>query len=589
MTEVAGAAGCAAVLLDCSPKKADEEVPVTEVAVAGAARCAAVLLGRERAKEKACTKGTADDKSSGRRLSTRLALESLEPRGRFCPPASISRCESEWPSLPDVVLLNAAALLGPKEVSSLAVTCSSWAETITNSQAWLWSAVAACSVPSDVCRCLESWCCSKNLPLRQGLQLWLCRAHLWGAPEACFSSPVQVNDSWCGGQSTVCCTSWSSENGTPAVALGFSDGTLHFGALDPGEARGLRGPQPTTLRLDRSVRSAHGRSLVTAVQTLQPYGRAVTSGLDGLLRVWDPETAEEIHQIVTGHQRGLNSVVVSSEAEPRLLTCGDAGEVMIYSPTCLAGAAPLQSLSGHQAGAYCGSWLSASSCITGGFDRRCILWDLRSGKQRSVLPARQHVYSLISASEHELFVGLGEGCITHWDLRQLTPLRDLRGHNGAVEALALMPGALCSCAADGVMRIWCRSRAESTWQFSPRNGAALSCLSTVNEDTLLLCGSGFNPSCISLDYDKAVLHVPKALRKMNLHSMRPFQHGGAGRHTDLRRRRRQGRSSAPLSGVEDEGFFPEERGVFDRSNKQKAVPLGSTGAAHRGFLCRLRR
>eukprot|EP00435_Cladocopium_sp_Y103_P024659 s1243_g6.t1 len=44
VTEVAGAAGCAAVLLDCSPKKADEEVPVTEVAVAGAARCAAVLL-----------------------------------------------------------------------------------------------------------------------------------------------------------------------------------------------------------------------------------------------------------------------------------------------------------------------------------------------------------------------------------------------------------------------------------------------------------------------------------------------------------------------------------------------------------------
>lgn len=588
MTEVpVAAARCAAVLLDCSPKKADDEVPVTEVAVAGAARCAAVLLGRERAKEKSCTKGTRADDKSGQRLSTRL----VHLQRRSPPVAFVSRCESEWPSLPDVVLLNAAALLGPKEVSSLAVTCSSWAESITNSQAWLWSAVAACSVPSDVCRCLESWCCSKNLPLRQGLQLWLCRAHLWGAPEACFSSPVLVRDSWCG-QSTVCCTSWSRHGaggGTaPSVALGLSDGTLHFGALEPGEARGLRGPQPTNLRLDRSVRSAHGHSLVTAVQRLEPYGRAVTSGLDGLLRVWDPETAQEIHQIVTEHQRGLNSVAVSSEAEPRLLSCGDAGEVMIYSPTCLAGAAPLQSLPGHQAGAYCGSWLSASSCITGGFDRRCILWDLRSGKQRSVLPARQHVYSLISASEHELFVGLGEGCITQWDLRQTTPLRDLRGHDGAVEALALLPGALCSCAADGAMRIWCRNRGESTWHFSPREkGAALSCLSAVNEDTLLVCGSGFNPSVVSLDYDKAVLHVPKALRKMNLHSIRPLQHGGAGRHTDLRRRRRQGR--APLSGVEDEGFFPEERGVFDRSNKQKAVPLGSTGAAHRGFLCRLRR
>lgn len=555
--------------VDPYPSK-DCEVPIGEtVTVAGSARCAAVLLGRERSKEKL------HQSLKGMKHGGALRLEREAP-------------SSHWPSLPDVVLLNAAALLGPKEVSSLAVTCAPWAEAITTSEAWLWSIVAACSVPNEVCRCLESWCSSKRLPLRQGLQLWICRAHLWGAPEASFSSPVLIRGEAPGTKdvAAVCCTTWCPE--APQVALGFSDGTLHFGAMEPSEIRGLRGPQPTSLRLDRRVVSAHGHSLITAVETLHPYNRVVSSGLDGLLRVWSPDSSEELHQIVTEHQRGLNAVAVSPDADPRLLTCGDAGEVMIYSPTCVAAGSPLQRLSGHLAGAYCATWLSSNSCITGGFDRRAMLWDLRSGKPRSVLPARQHVYSLTSPSEHEVFIGLGEGCITHWDLRQSTPLRELRGHHGAVEALTtLMPGALASASSDGQLRIWSRNSWESTWHFAPK-GTSMSCLSCVNEDTLLVSGHGLPPTVLSLNYDQALMHVPKALRQMNLHSLRPFQRGGFGRHTDLRRRRREMGKLAQL-WPEEEGFYPEERGLFDRSTKQKAVPLGTTGAAHRAYLCRLRR
>eukprot|EP00913_Durusdinium_trenchii_P031710 g29696.t1 len=151
-------------------------------------------------------------------------------------------------------------------VSGLAVTCTSWAETITGSQAWLWSVVAACSLPVDVCSRLESWCSARQRPLRQGLQLWLCRAKLWGAPEAACCSPVSISESPHWGAAAACCTSWCPE--APQLAMGFGDSTLHFGALEPGEGRGLRGALPSKFRWDASVRSAHGQSLITSVQNL---------------------------------------------------------------------------------------------------------------------------------------------------------------------------------------------------------------------------------------------------------------------------------------------------------------------------------
>ncbi|CAK9024910.1 Telomerase protein component 1 (Telomerase-associated protein 1) (Telomerase protein 1) (p240) (p80 telomerase homolog) [Durusdinium trenchii] len=273
----------------------------------------------------------------------------------------------------------------------------------------------------------------------------------------------------------------------------------------------------------------------------------------------------------------------STETDPRLLTCGDAGEVLLYSPNSIPGAPPLQRLRGHHAGAYCSTWLSAKSCATGGFDRRAFLWDLRQQKPRAAMQTRQHVYSM-AAVENDLFVGLGEGCIAQWDLRFGPPVRELRGHGAAVEALAVVPGALASAGSDGVLRLWSR-QGEPTWHFSTRG--ALTCMSTVAEDSLLVGGHGLPPTALSLDYDKAIMHVPKALKQMNLPSMRPFQPGGYGRHTDLRRRRRA--TLAKTSESCEDGFYPEERGTFDRSTKQKAVPLGATGASHRAFLCGLRR
>eukprot|EP00439_Symbiodinium_sp_Y106_P005555 s1707_g1.t1 len=100
-------------------------------------------------------------------------------------------------------------------------------------------------------------------------------------------------------------------------------------------------------------------------------------------------------------------------------------------------------LRGHSAAAYTTTWISAATCATGGFDRRALYWDIRSPHRPSIsLGVRAHVYAL-AAQRSELLVGQGDGAIARWDLRAARePAAELRGHRGAVESLALLPGGV---------------------------------------------------------------------------------------------------------------------------------------------------
>lgn len=521
------------------------------------------------------------------------------------------------------------ALLGPAEVCATASVCSPWAEGITASETWLWSAVGGIGLPEGVFALLETWACAAELSLRHSLQLWVCRAHLWGAGgfsrgSSSFSQLQSrhsiVRQDSCHGSlpsesTAVCCTAWPgglSGSEGPGAAIGFSDGVLAFCrvATDHDPCHGLRGIACRGLEIGASVRSAHGQSLITAIRPLSQSGQAVvSSGLDGLLRVWEADTAVETLQIITHHDWGINDVAVGPpETNSLLLSCGEQGHALLHCPESGMGSEALLRFEGHSAAAYCGIWTSGWTCATGGFDRRTFLWDRRC-PQKAVasLPSRQHVYSLAHLkSGPSLALGTADGTILQFDLRQAqkTPLRELRGHSAAVESMSVMPGdVLVSGSADGNLRLWDAARScESTWMWPSPGKGPLTGTAMVLEDTILLTGHGILPTLLSLNYKEAAHCVSEILSRLELPSLLPWRRArgeadvppeGHGRHSNLLLRSRLIRGSARSSSSVVDRDLPVStrgtvRGSFDRSLKAKAVPLGATGAAHRSFLCGLR-
>lgn len=532
--------------------------------------------------------------------------------------------------MPDTVLLQAIACLAPGDVCAAAKCCSQWAETVTNSEAWLWSAVGAVGLPPRIFELLERWAGAVHLTLRYALQLWLCRAHLWGgsAWTGVEAHDPLVTSVWYSppcDSAPVCCSAWLGDEGAPSertdgglgAAIGFASGVLAFCrlAVNAVPAHGLQGLAVRGMEEVAKVRAAHGYHLITAVRPVggKPH-RVVSAGLDGLLRIWDPTSAEEVVQINTELQRGANDVTVSPGEDAQLLCCGDDGNAFLYNASAPMGTRAVRNFQGHTAPVYCSAWTSASTCTTGGFDRRTLVWDCRAPRGPILaLPARQHVYSVApfgmgGDSLPCLAVGLADGTVVQWDLRRVTkePFRELRGHGGAVESMATLPGdVVATASADGTLRLWDMGRkGELAWVWS--GGGALTSVTAVLEDALLVVGLGTAPTVLALDYGRAAPHVPEVLDRLQLPTLQPWRRSlpgappeGHGRHLALVQRRRlqragswvAGQQSGVAAGAPAAGASRGHaaRGAFDRCQKGKPIPLGATGAAHRTFLFGSRR
>eukprot|EP00927_Polykrikos_kofoidii_P031286 TRINITY_DN26932_c0_g1_i1.p1 TRINITY_DN26932_c0_g1~~TRINITY_DN26932_c0_g1_i1.p1 ORF type:complete len:1087 (-),score=109.49 TRINITY_DN26932_c0_g1_i1:31-3291(-) len=583
---------------------------------------------------------------------------------------------ADWTQLLEMALLQTITLLGPSELCAVVTVCSTWAEMVMASETWLWSVVSSVGgkLPTGVFPLLERWADAAQVALRSAMQLWACRAHLWGGSNfpraatvrggASIFEETRENDSpvmrlECGPLPCVgawtCCGAWpgASAAGTgPGFAVAAADGRLAFCRLveRSSPTSGLHGRAYVGTELTACVPTAHGRDqLVTAVQPLGPAGqRAVSSGMDGLLRVWDTTTGEELDQIFTDHSQAINTVVVSPASNGvdggntlhcEVCCCGDDGVALIYDvgmagqrasvqvPSGEPARKPLRRFEGHTASAYCATWTSADAIATGGFDRRVLVWDRRApGPPRAVLSTRHHVYAvapLVGAgtgasfssgclhhAAEALAVATSDGSIAHWDLRKTSkgPLREMRGHASPVESLAVLPGdVLASVSTDGCLRLWnAGGTGDPTWLWSSHNAhghGALTSVAAVSEDSLLVVGVKLEPTVVALNYGAAVKHLPQVLGRFRLPGLqswnrRPDPAGissrnppeGYGRHSELLRRRRLQRGSARPS--EDDYDMPApkpDRGVFDRSSKVRPAALGSTGSAHRAFLCEVRR
>lgn len=531
-----------------------------------------------------------------------------------------------WVHVPDAVLLGAVAHVAPGEVCAAAATCTAWAETMAGSESWLWSLLAQEALPKEVFTQLQRWAGAAQATSRQAMQLWMCRPRLWGGTLQSEDGPcnpvVALScDALPCASTSICCAAWSchrssggfssrttSTDDGKMMAIGTSSGVLAFCRLHSSlaPASNLRGQVFCGIEVVSCVRAAHGHQLISAVRDVGVEGTsALSAGLDGLVRIWDSATALERAQIATGHQQGINDAVVAPCGASTLLTCGDDGWGFLHDLHAGVGGATLRKLEGHSAPAYCGAWSGPVTCVTGGFDRRSLLWDQRVLRSVGVLPGQHHVYSLVTLDastpwdmSRHLLVGQANGTTVQWDLRQISrgPLRELRGHSAGVESLAVLPGnVLASASSDGTLRLWDAKRGGApSWLWTGACGP-LTGVAVVGEDTFLTIGVDVCPTVLSLDYGVAlnclceVLNcaLPPAVKTLR-------QRDPLARHSDLPQKQRQHQGVLRTRGDSSDYGGCARTAAASRPSSSTRVSnatvasRGATGAAHRAFLCGVR-
>jgi eukaryotic-like serine/threonine-protein kinase len=97
-----------------------------------------------------------------------------------------------------------------------------------------------------------------------------------------------------------------------------------------------------------------------------------------------------------------------------------------------------------------GRWLASADG-----DGTITLWDVASGLPVRSWSAEAHVLAMTAGPGHQLAVGGDDGCARVWDVERATLRGELRGHAGAVEAVALdHRGMLATGDVRGGVRLW---------------------------------------------------------------------------------------------------------------------------------------
>ncbi|MDX8033605.1 NACHT domain-containing protein [Lentzea sp. BCCO 10_0856] len=206
--------------------------------------------------------------------------------------------------------------------------------------------------------------------------------------------------------------------------------------------------------------------VVNAIACSPDNTRIYTGGEDRTARIWDTTTGRQIHQL-TGHTDAVGAIACSPD-NTRVLTGDDGGDVRIWDTTT---GRQIHQLIGHETWLNTVAWSPDNTrALTGSNDGSIRIWDTTTARQIHKLTGHKGaVFAIACSSDNtRIITGGADRSVRIWDATTGQQIRQFTGHTDWVKSVAYSPDntRILTGGSDGTARIWDAATGQLIHQFT---------------------------------------------------------------------------------------------------------------------------